>query len=197
MDGSLPPRKKTGDNTVRLFKLSDRAILPVGPVVMKPGTGPVPDGVDDTPARLQLLRRQFDAAAQRDVGADHQKRVDELRERYIAALDRAIADAANAVKLDEAISLKKIQEALASGKNPKIDKATPAQAKVMLNAYDQQLAALVQLLRTRMKPLYDRYDAALGAYMAELSKAQRLDDALRVKKEREILARERTSATVR
>ena len=46
------------------------------------------------------------------------------------------------------------------------------------------------LTSQKIRPLLDSYAIALSEYMAELSRAQRLEDALKVKKERESILSE-------
>jgi WD domain, G-beta repeat/WD40-like Beta Propeller Repeat len=219
LGGEGPPRKKTGDNVIRVMPWSKDAIKPLTSQIvaasiappkpaeeppepaappqpataMKAGEKASPDEppLDEVTARLKLIRSQFDVAVERELGPDHAKRKAALSTSYVAAIDRAIAEYAEAVRVDDALFLKTMRESVMSGENPKPDKSAPAQARLLHATYEQQRATLEAQRLQKLRPLYDRYDVALAGFMAELSRAKRLEDALKVKKERDSVLAER------
>jgi hypothetical protein len=148
--------------------------------------------------RLAQLEQQFLAAYEKQAGAAHKAAVADLNVKFSAALDRSIATVSQAGRLDEALALRNEKTLIqTSGTVPEEDAADTSETlKTLRKTYR---ATMTTLLATRDKnaaPLHAAYDRALAAYQEELTKAQKLDDALRVKAVREHVSGQRDAGGV-
>jgi serine/threonine protein kinase len=148
--------------------------------------------------RLAQLEQQFLAAYEKQAGAAHKAAVADLNVKFSAALDRSIATVSQAGRLDEALALRNEKTLIqTSGTVPEEDAVDTSETlKTLRKTYR---ATMVTLLATRDKnaaPLHAAYDRALAAYQEELTKAQKLDDALRVKAVREHVSGQRDAGGV-
>jgi len=78
---------------------------------------------------------------------------------------------------------------------PEADDAdTPDALKVLRKTWREQMAVLIAKRDQTAAPLHASYDRALAAYQDELTKAQKLDEAMRVKAVRQHIASQRESS---
>lgn len=155
-----------------------------------------PAPADPVSAKLANLEKTFLEAYERQAGAAHKAAVADLNTKYTAALDRSIATASKAGKLDEALALRNektlIQNTAAV---PEIDgEDTPASLQTLRKTWRGQMTSLIAKRDQDAAPLHAAYDRALAAYQDELTKAQKLDEATRVKGVRDYVASQRESA---
>jgi len=130
------------------------------------------------------------AAFQKQVLKPFATGVAELRARYLASLDAAIAKASAAGQLADALAWRTERQAFELAQNVAADDdATPAGVKSLRAAFRQQLARLDQDRMTEARALLASYDAALAKYQTLLTQRQRLDDALLLNTKRTEIAR--------
>jgi serine/threonine protein kinase len=154
-----------------------------------PASAPVsPPAVPSAPAdpvsvRLVELEKAYQAAYATQVGAVHEQAVADLNAKYGAALDRAIAAASQAGKLDEALALRDEKTLVqAQGRVPEQDDAgLPAAIATLRKTWRTAHAPLLATRDRNAAPLLPTYERALAAYQDELTRAQNLDGAARVK----------------
>ena len=208
-DFRTPPR---GDNARRLpgFRVVAAVSATMPPLATAPALTPAvsvmkpeapgvsaPPPADPVSARLSSLEKTFQDAYEKQAGAAHKAAVADLNTKFTAALDRSIATVSQAGKLDEALALRNEKRLIqTSGAVPEEDSEdTPEILKTLRKTYR---ATLTTLLTTRDKnaaPLHAAYDRALAAYQEELTKAQKLDEALRVKAVLGHIAAQRETST--
>ncbi len=137
--------------------------------------------------RLAQLEQQFLAAYEKQAGDAHKVAVADLNTKFSAALDRSIATVSQAGRLDEALALRNEKTLIqTSGTVPEEDAAdTPETLKTLRQTYRSTMNTLLATRDKNAAPLHAAYDRALTAYQEELTKAQQLDEALRVKAVRE------------
>ena len=133
---------------------------------------------------------QWQAAFKRDVMDVHLMELEKLKQQYVAALDAAVTKASSAGELDGALALREEEKRFA-GTNllPEQDEATDgATVKQIRAAVRALIAKLEKDTAARTKALHAKYDQLLADAQAQLTRAQRLDDALLVKAKREQVA---------
>lgn len=150
---------------------------------------------DPVSAKLADLGAKFQAAFERHAGADYKAQVAKLNTGYVTALDRALATASKAGNLDEAVVLREEKERITSGKGlPPEDLDTlPESLKKLRGTWRGAEAGYAKQRNTLAAPLFDAYDKALDAFQTELTKQNKIDDALRVKTARDELVQRRSS----
>ncbi|HEY2574539.1 MAG TPA: protein kinase [Verrucomicrobiaceae bacterium] len=141
----------------------------------------------DLASRLARIEAQFNEAYERDVSKGSAgKAVADLDKKYLAALNRALADATKSGKLDDVMSLR--EEVKRVGDQAPLSDADPvniiASLKKLRDTYRKSVAPLRQQREALAKPVYARYDDALAAYEAELTRSNQIEDALIVKAKR-------------
>lgn len=139
--------------------------------------------------RLTQIREQFQSAYDRDIGKAYASAVADLDVKYAGALDRALATATKEGKLDDALALRtEVQRLKDQQPLPAGDLETlPAALKLLRGTYRDAIEKLVTARDAKARPYYDRYDQLLAAYQKELIQAQRLDEAVQVKLQRDAL----------
>jgi serine/threonine protein kinase/formylglycine-generating enzyme required for sulfatase activity len=150
--------------------------------------------------RLAALDSSFHAAVERDANTAFKASMDALDKLYLGALDRALATASKDGKLEEALTLREEKQRIEKGQGvpSEVDESTQAPGKVpetlktLRQTYRGTNAQHEATKAKAMQPLYDKYDQALAAVQTELSQAQKLDDAMRVKTVRERIAATRS-----
>ncbi len=144
---------------------------------------------DQVTQRLNELEKTYLDAFDQQIDTGHRAAVSELNTKYLAAIDRSLATASAGGQLDEALAMRGEKEAIEkSGAVPDADnETTPASLKKLRQTWRDQMAGLLAKRAESAKPLNAAYDRALGAYQEELTRAQNLDGALRVKAVREHL----------
>ncbi len=159
---------------------------PVSPPLPPPASDPVS-------VKLADLEAKFQAAFERDAGAAYKAQVAKLNTGYVTALDRALAAASKAGNLDEAVVLREEKERMTSGKSlPPEDLDTlPESLKKLRGTWRGAEAGYAKQRNALAAPLFDAYDKALDAFQTELTKQNKIDDALRVKTARDDLTQRR------
>ncbi len=143
--------------------------------------------------RLTQIEQQFFAAYEKQAGAAHLAAVADLNTKFSAALDRSIATVSQAGKLDEALALRHEKTLIqTNGTVPEEDAADTSETlKALRKTYRTTMTTLIATRDKNAAPLHAAYDRALATYQEELTKAQKLDDALRVKAVRDHVAAQR------
>ncbi|MDZ4286832.1 MAG: protein kinase, partial [Prosthecobacter sp.] len=174
--------------------LATAPVAPAAPMVTATPVSATPD--DPVSQRLATLEKQFLALYERDAGAAFNTSLAALNVSYTGALDRAMATATQAGKLDEVVAIRDEKQRITSGQGiPPADLETlSATLKAMRATYRQALAKLEEQRDKSALPLYNYYDQALARYQAELTQQQKIDDALRVKTKREEVSRKMPQA---
>ncbi len=171
------------------------ATAPITPPVMAPAapTRQTPAPADPVSAKLSSLEKTFLDAHEKQIGAGHKAAVADLNTKFTAALDRSIATASQAGKLDEALELRNEKAQIqTAGALPEGDaEGTPEALKALRKTWREQMAGLIAKRNQSAAPLHAAYDRALAAYQDELTKAQKLDEALRVKAVRDHITSQR------
>jgi serine/threonine protein kinase len=166
------------------------------PVPAAPVSPPVPPPANDpVSVKLADFEAKFQAAFERDAGAAYKAQLAKLNTGYVTALDRALAEAAKAGKLDDAVALREEKQRIAEGKSlPPEDLDTlPESLKKLRATWRGAEAGYAKQRNALAAPLFDAYDRALDALQTELTKLNKIDDALRVKTGRDELAQRRVS----
>lgn len=146
---------------------------------------------------LSALKAKFQEKVDREIEPGYQKAVETLKQQYATALDRAIAAAAEAANLEEAVSLREEKQRIeAGGMPPEADLDTVPEALQKLRAaFRTALAKIEADRRTRQDPLLRALDKELARLQDDLTRAQRLDDALKIRAAREQLVDELATTT--
>jgi hypothetical protein len=135
------------------------------------------------PDRLAQIEAQFREAWEREVTNGTAKAIADLDGKYLAALDRGIAEATRTGKLDDVVALRAEKQRI-TNKAP-LPEADPvdivASLKKLRSTYRNSSAPLIKQHDATTKRTYARYDAALDAFQTELTQKNRLEDALIVK----------------
>ena len=127
------------------------------------------------------------AAFKRDVTDVHLTELEKLKQQYVASLEAAVTKASAAGDLDGSVALRNEEKRFA-GTNllPEQDEDTDAATvKKIREAARLQIAKLGKDTAARTKTLHSKYDQFLADAQAQLTKAQRFEDALLVKAKRE------------
>lgn len=145
------------------------------------------------PERLSKLESQFQSAFERDVNAPYNEQIATLSTNYLAALDRAIEEASNAARLDEALALREEKQRFTTHNfMPSIDPANLHRTLISLrNSYRGAEKKFVQQRDSAALPLYDRYIGVLTALERECLTQGRSNDAASVRTKREDVASRR------
>jgi hypothetical protein len=140
--------------------------------------------------RIAPITTQFQTAYDQKVGAAHTAAVADLDAKYLGAVNRALETATQAGDLDSAIKLRdEAKRVTDKAPLPPVDLDNlPASLKSLRASYREALAKLHQDLAANAKPFYDHYDKLLAALQTDLTKQQRIDDALAVKAKRDSIA---------
>ncbi|MGV3660116.1 MAG: protein kinase domain-containing protein [Prosthecobacter sp.] len=148
---------------------------------------------DAVTAKLTDLESKFQAALERDAGAAYKAQVATLNTGYTAALDRALGAASKAGQLEEAVVLREEKARIGSGKElpPEDLDSLPASLKKLRATWRGTESDYARQRDAKAAPLYAAYDKTLDALQTELTKQNKIDDALRVKSVRDALAQRR------
>lgn len=176
------------------MKAPSDAPMPATPVPVAPApvTPPVPVVESETAKWLAAAEAQWNPIFQRDVTAPFEKAVAELRQQYIATLDRNIAAASQANNLDEALIWRN-ERIRVGAQAPHEDVNPPPTHPALIQLRDNWRKNFIKLDHARFtqaKILHARYDALLDQNQKALTLRQRLDDAQLVKTRREEIARD-------
>ena len=187
---SVELREITGK--ARLLRTAP-ALTSANPGSVTPATASAP--TDPVSAKLAELEKTFLAAYEAQVAPKHTAAVATLNGNYVAALDRAIGTASQAGKLDEALALRDEKTQIEThGRVPAEDAVDlPRVLAPLRTTYRTAYATLLTNRDQLAAPLHAAYDRALATYQDELTRAQKLDDATRVKAVRDHVASRRES----
>ena len=141
---------------------------------------------------LAMVAKPFEENYQREVVGRFETAVAELRNGYVAAVERQSAAASQGAKLDEALAWRNERQRFLDGghKVPADDADNPLPAiKPLRAAFRVQFAKLERERYERARGHFTPYDAVLAQNQAALTQRQRLDDALLLKTKREQVAK--------
>ena len=149
-------------------------------------SGAAPAVSPEAAARLAALEKGFQEAADREADTAHKAAVEALDKGYDSAVERALADAIQAGKTEDALALRGEKQRIEKGDAiPAEDAGNAIAASSSLQAlrttYRASKADLEAARLKKLQPLFDKYMHALDALAVELTKAGKLDDAELVK----------------
>jgi serine/threonine protein kinase len=155
----------------------------IPPTLVPPTTGTSGSITD----RLITLESQFQIAFERDVNASYADQIATLGTGYVAALDRAINEAARNGRVSETIALRDEKTRFTTHKfMPSIDPSGLHSSIVQLrNTYRSTEKAYSKDKDAKSLPLYDRYIQVLDALEKEVLAQGRTADATRVRVKRD------------
>ncbi len=158
-----------------------------------PAAPPTAQPADAVSLKLADLEAKFQTAFDREAGATYKAQLATLNSGYTAALDRALASSAKAGVLKEVLALREEKQRIAEGKAlPPEDLDTlPDALKKLRATWRSSESGFARVRDTKGLPLFDTYDKALESFQTELTKQNKIEDALRVKTAREDLAARR------
>jgi serine/threonine protein kinase len=162
---------------------------PVSPAPSGP-LPPLPDGLPATVAdRLREIDGQFQSAYDRDIGDAHSAALASLDASYAAAVQRALETASQAARLEEAAPLREELKRLeAKEVLPEADpEGTPGSLRQLRDTYRKTTGTMERERATKAKSYHERHDQLLDAYQQELTRGQRIEEALAVKTRRDAL----------
>lgn len=134
------------------------------------------------PPELTVLRQQYDKVVAERVAAPFEAALGELNAKYSAGLDRAVADAKSAGKLEDIISIEAEKKRLV-GKLPvpeADDGAEPEMLKKLRGIYRQQHIAIIAARDQAQSGLLPAYTAKLKELEVVLVKNDRVEEAKEV-----------------
>ena len=146
------------------------------------------------PERLTQINAQFNEAFERDVRkGPASQAIADLDGKYLAALDRALADATKAGKLDNVTALRaEKQRVTEKAPLPAADPVNIVSSlKKLRDTYRAALAPLTKKRDAAADSVYARYDEALAALQTELTQKNAISDAQIVKRLRDDLDKQR------
>lgn len=139
-----------------------------------------------TDPRILQLEEAYAAAIAREVTTAHDQAVRALDEKYLAALERALEAATQAARLDDALALQAERKRLGDKAPLPADDTTAVEPlKPLRLTYRQSLAQLEAQRAQNVQPLRAKFLQALATYEEELTRAQNLDEATKVRQRRE------------
>jgi len=161
-----------------------RATPPVPPSFP---TSPPQAPAASTTDRLAFMESEFQGIFEREVNVAFAAQISTLGANYTAALDRALADATRAGRLDEAVALRDEKQRFTTHKfMPSIDPPALNGTIVRLRGiYRGAEKTYTQQKDATSLPRYDRYLEALSAYERDLMAQGKTGDAARVRVKRE------------
>ena len=192
--------KKESVQTISKFELLN--LDPAKPVVAETKPAPMPEvpavpvptppTESDTAKWIAGVDAQWQAAYQRDIVAPFEKANADLRQQYVVTLDKNIAAASLATKLNEALVWRneKVRVATQAPHDAPNDPAAPAALIQLRDTWRKNFGKLDQERLTRAKALQVRYDALLDQNQKALTQRQRLDEAQLIKTRRDEVARD-------
>jgi hypothetical protein len=170
-----PQRKRLLSSSLRFFSLCGAALLAF--VILHSSFV-----IAAPPPELTILRQQYDKVVAERVTAPFDASLGELNTKYTAGLDRAIAEAKAAGKLEDILAIEAEKKRL-TDKLPipqTDDDKEPESLKRFRGIYRQQLATLTATRDKTHGELLPPYTAKLQALEATLVKNDRVDEAKEV-----------------
>ncbi|HEY1049768.1 MAG TPA: protein kinase [Prosthecobacter sp.] len=148
---------------------------------------PSPSTSNSVADRLATMESEFQATFEREVNVAFAEQITTLGANYTAALERALADATRAGRLDEAVALRDEKQRFTTHKfMPSIDPPSLNSTIGRLRAiYRSAEKSYTQQKDATSLPRYDRYLEVLAAYERDLMAQGKTADAGRVHTKRE------------
>jgi hypothetical protein len=138
--------------------------------------------------RLAALKQTFDTAVEQGANSAFKAGIATLDKGYLGALDRALGAATQAGRLEEAVTLREERQRIEKGEGvpSEVDESTqtvpaPDSLRTLRKTYRDTVAKHEAAKVKAMQPIYEKYDQALANVQTELTRASKLDDAMRVK----------------
>ena len=161
----------------------------------EPPAAPAP-AVSQESAQSEMLKwikttdEGWQATFKRDVTDAHENELKKLKLRYLNLLDEAVAKASKASDLDGAVALRNEQKRFSGTEFfPEQDEVNDPVLVKQIRATLHALLVQAENNRTaRANALFAKYDLLLADAQTQLTKIQRLEDALLVKAKREEVA---------
>ncbi len=143
------------------------------------------------PLRLAQIKAQFAEAFERDVtDGPAAKAIADLDSKYLAAIDRALADATKGGRLDDVTALQAEKQRLTE--HAALPAADPENIVASLGnlraTYRKTLVPLITQRDADTDSVYARYAGALAAFETELTQKGDIADAQRVRAKRDEIA---------
>ncbi len=139
-------------------------------------------------AGLEEVVKEFQVRYRSQIGAKHDAAAKQLKEKYLAILDREGQKARQAGLLEEALALKAEQESLRLGQPAPAMKGgqpTPPNLERLRELHTREIDKLNALRKVAVEPLANAFDERLVALQAEMTKTGKLEEALKVRELRE------------
>jgi serine/threonine protein kinase/formylglycine-generating enzyme required for sulfatase activity len=181
----------TASTTPTATPASVPAMPATAPKAETPAPAVPPPPKNDLESRLATLENGFKNAAAGEPETTFQASLGSLNKSYLGALDRALASATQTGKLEEAVSLREEKQRIEAGQGvpslleeSTLIQAVPETLKKLRGTYRATLSQHDSVRAKALITLYEKYEQALEGMQAELTKAGKLDDALRVKEAR-------------
>ncbi len=150
----------------------------LGPAETAPAS-PVASGVDELDSLRRLVESRLGSAAWKPF----EQAASSLRAKYLAAVERAIASAQAAAKLDEALELKREQEIVTKG--GEVEKTDPLKTHASLAAlrttYHEAYSKIEAQRDRAAAPIIQAYQTEIDTLVSKLTKSGKLDAAMKVR----------------
>lgn len=179
---------------VRIRTLGSDAVVASASSLAPPSTSSAPPASTKTSAdpRLEDLDRSFKEALGKQADAPYQANIVTLNQQYVTAIDRAKSAAQGRGALDDVLALdSEAKHVTTNGSVPSSGSTVPSVLATLRKTYTDTQARHLVDRNTRAAVVHDQYLTALDGYVAELTKANRIGDALRVKALRSHIAEKR------
>lgn len=195
-----PPRKEGSELIIRKIELRPIAPAPASNLTGAPSM--IPKVEVASVAEVKELRTKFEEAWRTRVATPYRTGMGRLLPEYLAAIDAAAQDAQKAGNLDALIEYReernsaeavltaviKAPTELAAGREPELPplaESATGPVKDLRKVWDVQFSALVQEKENAAAALQKIYLESLQKIEADLTRENRVDDALQVRKYRE------------
>jgi len=155
-------------------------------LAVQPGSG---TEIPELDRALETYRARVEEAAL----VPHRSAVEALDARYLAALDRALAEAQSGGDLEGALALRAERDAIAEGKAPNAAaEDLPPALERLRRTYEEEMGRLVAERARAIQPLLQECLLTLDSLIADLTREGRLDEALAARAKRAELEKEST-----
>lgn len=159
-------------------------------VILQPADITHPKTSHATQTRLVQLEAEFKRAGADAIEATHQKTMQDLKAKYLAAVKKGQVAARQAGKpVADALQEEESKISVGGDVPAEDDSNTADELKKLRRIYRSEAAKAAQTRASSLKPLLDRYDAELAAMEASL--AAQPDDLAAVKAARERITKGR------
>jgi hypothetical protein len=172
--------------------MSTRTILPLGlsALVLVVSIHLGAQETVEVDRKLASLKDGFETTIEREAAMPRREALSTLNKGYISALDRALTTATKAGNLEQAVVIRAEKDRVVRAEPipENEDKKGVAVLKSLRESFSDSLSKLESDYLKRYRPVSDRYDQTLAALQKDLTRASKLNDALRVKAIRDQLA---------